>query len=390
MFDVDYIHKPYTSYKEKYPLYARFEQAYKAKNMGKKNVLYIVPGLYTAAHRYRAENVQQVVCESNEWNILILEEFNAEIILQHIELVDIIIFMRIRYSNAKKFVDSVCKMNIPMYFEIDDYCFHMDCLEEVFKALPVKSSIWINKIADYLKVINCCNGFVTTTEYLKKEIEGKSGKSVFIIKNFLNYDQCRLGKEYTSQKTDGRRYRSPLYIGYLGAEDHQYDLQLIENALDRILSMHKDTVLLISSRMAMPEKLKKYQLSNQIMTIPYVDGNALMYYYAQMDLNLIPLVNNKFSESRSEIKYFEAAAVGTKSIASTMAVYKEIAGKGNLIRLCEDDEWTDAIQSEISAMQSNLASTLCKESLKLYGAENQRNDIEKVFCEMVNSEGVAL
>ena len=75
-----------------------------------------------------------------------------------------------------------------------------------------------------------------------------------------------------------------------------------------------------------------------------MDGYKLMEEYSKLDINLIPLVMDDFSQARSEIKFFEAAAVGVVSIASPTELYKKIFDKSQAIILSDTGSWLNELE----------------------------------------------
>ena len=65
---------------------------------------------------------------------------------------------------------------------------------------------------------------------------------------------------------------------------------------------------------------------------------------AKVDINIVPLVNNEFSNCKSELKYFETAIVGTPTCATPSFTYSSAIENGENGYLCEKGEWLRAFE----------------------------------------------
>lgn len=63
----------------------------------------------------------------------------------------------------------------------------------------------------------------------------------------------------------------------------------------------------------------------------------------ETEINLVPLRNNVFTNCKSELKYFEAAAVGTCTLASPTFAFKEVIRNGVNGWIANGHEWAEPI-----------------------------------------------
>jgi len=62
-----------------------------------------------------------------------------------------------------------------------------------------------------------------------------------------------------------------------------------------------------------------------------------------VDANIVPLVNNTFTNCKSELKYFEAAIVNTVTFATPIFSYNSCIEDGINGYLCKEGEWYEKI-----------------------------------------------
>ena len=91
--------------------------------------------------------------------------------------------------------------------------------------------------------------------------------------------------------------------------------------------------------MDLPESLRLLKERGQIVQEPLQNFCELQRRIAGVDVNLIPLAPGEFTNCKSELKYFEAAIVGTVSCASPTFVYQKLLRHGENGFLCEPGHW---------------------------------------------------
>ena len=87
------------------------------------------------------------------------------------------------------------------------------------------------------------------------------------------------------------------------------------------------------------------ELKPRIRRIPLVPWRELPEHLVEFDINLAPLVmDNPFAQSKSEIKYMEAALVRAPTVASPTDAYRYAIRPGeNGYLPASDDEWEQAL-----------------------------------------------
>ena len=88
----------------------------------------------------------------------------------------------------------------------------------------------------------------------------------------------------------------------------------------------------------------------------------------------MPLQFNAFTNSKSELKFFEAAAVGTLSIASPSQVYSRTIRHGDNGYIAQAHQWTNVIREAVSRLQAgdDILQRSRDEAVHKYGWTTQR------------------
>jgi hypothetical protein len=135
-----------------------------------------------------------------------------------------------------------------------------------------------------------------------------------------------------------------LVIGYAsGTPTHDRDFALVKPALKNILRRYPQAEAWIIGPLNPGSDWGS--LAGRIRQFPLISWRELPEYLARFDINLAPLVmDNPFAQSKSEIKYMEAALVRVPTIASPTNAYQFAINNGeNGFLAASDSEWEQAL-----------------------------------------------
>lgn len=138
----------------------------------------------------------------------------------------------------------------------------------------------------------------------------------------------------------GRRQR-PYDFGYFsGTKTHDADLNMIAPALADAMAVKPTAKLLLVGPVAVPLGLAEF--NSRIHVVPLVSFYDLPALKAQCDIVLAPLEETVFTHSKSGLKFFEAALVGCRVIATPIPDIDRFDSP--LLRKSVSlDEWTEAL-----------------------------------------------
>ena len=98
----------------------------------------------------------------------------------------------------------------------------------------------------------------------------------------------------------------------------------------------------------------KGHLADRVTVHPFVDFLTLQELIADVDFNLVPLQVNEFTHCKSELKFVDAAIVGTLTIASPSFTYAEAIRHGENGYLAEDEQWEVVLLQAIAVKDTDL------------------------------------
>ena len=200
--------------------------------------------------------------------------------------------------------------------------------------------------------LKLCDGAITTNEFLAAKIRDFSGLPVAVVPNFMNREQLELSERVFAAKQDQQPGADGLiHLGYFsGSPSHNRDFALIIPALEELLEEDLNLGLVVVGYIEAGPRLERF--GKRVTRHHFQDYVNLQKLVGSVEINLMPLQFNVFTNSKSELKYFEAAAVGTISVASPSLVYARTIRHGDNGYLAQCHQWTDVIGEAVQQLGS--------------------------------------
>jgi glycosyltransferase involved in cell wall biosynthesis len=143
-------------------------------------------------------------------------------------------------------------------------------------------------------------------------------------------------------------------IGYFsGSPSHNRDYQIAEDGLRAVLDEFPGSRLRIAGYLDVPDSLQPY--SQRIDRLPFMDFLGLQRAIAEVTINISPVQHNVFAHSKSELKYFEAAAVGTPTVASPAPTFQAVIDHGSNGFLADAAEWPEVFRMVLEQSDAEQA-----------------------------------
>ena len=138
--------------------------------------------------------------------------------------------------------------------------------------------------------------------------------------------------------------------------------------------------------MDFPNFLKPYINNNQIVFKPLVNFIELQNLMAGVDVNIVPLVNNRFTNCKSELKFFEGAIVETLTVATPIYTYKNCIQNGKTGFLCNPGEWLGILEKIYNkdVDYCNIVKNAHKFAIEEYYGEKFLTEVESCFDYFTN------
>lgn len=366
------------------PYEDRLEILKNAKKMRKKNVVFLYPVFDSSTFRYRGYNIVETLEYSFEWSGAYFEVDECKELEKSMNLLDLVVIVRCGWDfELEAFINKVKEMGIKVLYDIDDLIYSPKYMPTVIKTLGLKGAewdSWFGFTQRYYMIAEMCDAFITTNDYLAEYLKKDFGRMCYVVRNYMNWMQEDVSKKLLEQKLC-LESQEEFVIGYFsGSPTHVNDLLVVMPELEMFLNNHEDTKLCIVGYMDLPEKYFYLVERNQIEYVPFQTFIGLQEEQAKVDLNIVPLVNNEFSNCKSELKYFESAIVGTLTCATPTFAYSQAIVNGENGYLCNKGEWLPIFEKIYSEGVSNQKKQyICKKALEEYGSQSQLQHLENIF-----------
>ncbi|MCI6265423.1 MAG: hypothetical protein MR598_01085 [Erysipelotrichaceae bacterium] len=363
----------------------------------KKNIVYIKDVFDNSTFRYRTYNVMEAMESSDKYYVtcfLISELYSIYNILDKIDLV---ILQRAKWSfELESFIRVLRELNIKIIYDMDDLIYHTKYVPKYlnsigdYREFAMDSFFALSK--RYEMITSISDGFIVTTQSLKRHIESDFNKPVWILSNFLNLEQEEESKKIVQMKENMDK-DDKFVIGYFsGSNSHQRDLEIVESAIVKLMEKYDNIYLKIVGFMNLSDRFQEWKKKGRIIFDKFVPYQELQYKIGSVDVNIIPLQKHEFNECKSELKYFEASIVDTISVATNNEVYSGIIEDDVDGYLSGEMDWYEKLEyiylnyDKMDKIRKN-AKEKCYWN---YGNENMKEKITNLYDEIIESIGEEL
>jgi glycosyltransferase involved in cell wall biosynthesis len=316
---------------------------------GTHSVAYVYEVPDTSTFRYRVFNmIEALELEGGGERISATWFTRAELpILERlIGDVDTLIICRTRYSaRLDSLVLRARAAGCRVLFDVDDLIFdtrYVSLILETLDRNPGEAMLdeWFATVSRLGALLRLCDGAISTNDFLSARIEDYAQLPTWVVPNFLNALQLDRSAEVRRNRRASTGVTS---IGYFsGTPTHNRDFELVSTALARVMTRHTDLRLTIVGFLDIGPAIRGF--ADRIDTLPLTDFLTLQTLIGSASLNIVPLLTNVFSNSKSELKYFEAAVVGTPTMASPTYTFRLAIEDGVNGYLVDAYDWEDRLE----------------------------------------------
>lgn len=370
------------------PLEQRMQILSQARKQGKKIAAMLYHHADTSTFRYRCYNVYQATLQSGTWQCVYFFMHELEVLKKALPECTLLILARLKWEHAiDDLVRAAHERQIPVLFEIDDLVCNIRYLKLVTNTLNVHFGgaadydFWFADFSRLQATASLADGFITTNDFLGNKLTERFGKAYQVIPNSLNEEQLKVS-EACVQRKKLQNSQKPFTIGYFsGTPSHINDFKMIYREIMQLLEEHSDMVLQVVGFMEFPEAMQPLIQRKRVVFTPLVDFLELQMLIAQVDVNIVPLVQNTFTNCKSELKFFEAAAVETVTVATPNYTYANSVEDTMTGFLCRPGQWYDRIlylyaHAEERQKMAAAARAYC---LNRYAGKNFLQQIETAY-----------
>ena len=265
---------------------------------------------------------------------------------------DIIVFNRFYEGSLAKELIALKEMGKIIVYEVDDNYFAMDSRLPLWKiekyAKPSAYELMAN--ADVITV---------STQYLKDSLGKLTHTPIFVMPNAIDLS------DYEEIEDNNKQIK----IGWQGSNVHISDLLSVIKPIKKLQKKYKFKFIIFGLDDTKIEDFYKFakkrktgerwsgdlvKLYEELKTmdfehIPFtstVTEYQIKLSLLNLDIGICPLLDTDFNRSKSCLKYYEYAAVGTPALASNVIPYNTEMYKKDLAK--DEKEWEDKLEQLIT------------------------------------------
>lgn len=350
---------------------------------GRRRIAYFYEQPNNSTFRYRAYNMAQVLnANGRDTSASYFFATDLHRLGEIADLADILVICRTRYDNrVNQLVAAFRHRRKRVLFDIDDLVFDTEYVHLLLSTLDLnieEQCVWddwfsyISRVGASLKQ---CDGAITTNDYLADKIQCFAGIPVSVVPNFLNREQLDISDRiYAVKQSEKPRDDGLIHIGYFsGSPSHNRDFAIAAPALEALLEEDPQIGVVVVGFIEIGDALERF--GPRVKRVAFQDFVNLQRVIGSVEFNIMPLQVNAFTNCKSELKYFEAAIVGTLSIASPGYTYAKAIRHGDNGYISQAHQWEKTIKDAVSGMKDYqaMAARSHDDARVKYAWFNQRN-----------------
>jgi glycosyltransferase involved in cell wall biosynthesis len=242
---------------------------------------------------------------------------------------DVLVLCRVHYTDRiNRMVARARARGRRVLFDVDDLVFDLRWAHTLLDTLEVELNhdawqFWFAEISRIGTAMSLCDGVVVTNPYLAARAEAFLGKPARIIPNYMNREQMGVSTQvWDAKEQSGRARDGRIHLGYFsGTATHNRDFALIAGSLAQVMDEDERLTLRVVGFLdGIGPELDRH--CGRIEMVPLQDFLNLQREIGRVEVNLVPLQDNVFTNCKSELKWFEAAAVGAVTIATPTYAFR--------------------------------------------------------------------
>ena len=277
------------------------------------------------------------------------------------------VFCRYPHTDkAEEFIQRAKSYNKTIIFEIDDLVFdtkYTDGIRVVSEMNKEDRQLYDSGVNRCGQTLKLCDYAITTTQPIADELaKYENLKEVFVNRNVASDEMVMLSQKAIKQIP---RNDDTVTIGYFsGSITHNEDFEMVLPALIKLMRSNDNVRLHVGGILDSRPELDEF--GDRVTTEGFIDWRSLPAAIRRCDINLAPIASRSiFNESKSEIKWLDAALVRTVTVASDIGAFKTEVKHNETGVLVKDGKWLETLERVVGdpQLRERLAKNAYDESL---------------------------
>ncbi len=306
------------------------------------------------------------------------------------DYIDVLVVCRAQLNNRlARLIARMRACGVAVMYDLDDFVFDPDyapMLIETFGIAPdseTNLARWFAYCARIGAALRLCDAVFVSGEVLGREVQRATGLGYSVLPNFLSEEQVRQSELIWSQKLEGDfRGDGRWHVGYFsGSPSHDRDFALVSDALALLLRDDPRVSVRLVGFLDVPPALAAF--AGRVERLGLQDTVELQWLIGEVDVSIAPLQDNLFTRCKSDLKWFEPAAVGTVVVSSPAGGVGARIRDGVNGRIARSFEWRAVLSGLVEDMAAcrTMATHARSEAVAECTPESQRARVERTLLD---------
>lgn len=307
----------------------------------------IISGVQGDTRRYRAFHLWQQLRIAGADALVTHITSNSSLSIA--EQSNILILQRVSWdAYVEKIVEVARQQKSIILADVDDLIFLPESYQWIDSpdfSDPIRLRLYQQNLSKNRLTLEKCDGVLTSTEFLASQVK-QLHKPVWVHRNGFSLEMAFLSEK---ARTAQNAVDDCIILGYAsGTPTHNQDFDLIQPVLRNLLKRYPEVRLHLAGHLN--NQFDWDKSAEQVQRLPFVPWQKLPEVLSTFSINLAPLrLDNPFSQSKSEIKFMEAALLGIPTVASPTQAFQHaiISGKNGYLAK-SSEEWEEILENLIN------------------------------------------
>lgn len=312
----------------------------------------------TSTFRYRAYNIARSMSVGRRGSVAWFTENDVDQMGRVLDNCDVFVLCRNSLYNERvaRIAAQARVRGVPILFDVDDLVFDPSYIHLLMDTLDQDTNsdgalnYWFSYVSRVSATFGLCDGAIATNSVLAAKTQEFSGKPARVIRNALNREQQDVSNRIVEAKArSGGARDGRLHLGYFsGSPSHNRDFAMVAGPIGQLMDIHSNLHLRVVGFLNDIPALERHR--DRIELIPLTDFMNLQREIGAVEINLVPLLDNAFTNCKSELKWFEASIVGGLTVASPIHSYRGAIEHGRTGWLCPAHRWQTTLAELIEVV----------------------------------------
>lgn len=240
------------------------------------------------------------------------------------------------------YVAEARRLGLKIIYDIDDPIFCRTIYADNANLQTLSAAERNHLLADsrlYLSAMRQCDAVTVSTPGLVDVASAyMTGRPVHLWRNAVDAESLSICRDIAARPATGAA-NGQLRIGYMsGSRAHDQDFETIGPALAAILERYPHIELSIVGYARAPAPLQPYEA--RIKTSPFSSYRGYFQALSEVDIVVIPLVDDTFNACKSAIRFLEAALLEKACVVSAVGDFLNVVEHGRTGYIAAgSDDW---------------------------------------------------